>query len=105
EAAVLQRPARRHGDGPVLRKQFRIERHLRLAAERGLLVQHRLVLEPVVLEEEAPPPAPPAAPPPPFPERRAVLRIVPELLEPLQGPLPRGDLCEVGGGELVLLLD
>src|SRR5438552_13755660 len=91
EAAVLRHPERRHGDGPVLRKQVRIEQHLRLAAERGLLVQHRLVLEPVVLEEEVPPPPPPPAPPPPPPRPRAAPPAMAPALVALRGSPPAPD--------------
>src|SRR2546430_14165106 len=40
-----------------------------------------------------------------LPERRAVLRIVPELRQPLPDLAPRGDLRQVRGGEPVLRLD
>ena len=87
---------RRERHRPVFGEDVRIEQRLGGRLERRLLVQNRLILQPVVLEEEV------AAR---LPERRAVLRIVPELREPLADRGARGDLREIGGGEPVLRLD
>src|SRR5205823_10202585 len=80
----------------VFGEDVRIEQRLGGRLERRLLVQNRLILQPGVLEEEV------AAR---LPERRAVLRIIPELREPLADRGARGDLREIGGGEPVLRLD
>ena len=61
-----------------------------------MCVEHRLILQPVVLEEEVP-----AA----LVKRRPVPRIVPQRRQPAADRLARRDAGEVGGREPVLRLD
>ena len=80
----------------VFGQEVRVEQRLRVRRERRLFVQDGLVLETIVLEKEVATC---------LPEWRAVLRIVPDLRQPLADRAARGDLGEIGGGEPVFRLD
>ena len=87
---------RRDGHGAVFGEQVGIEQRLGAGREGSLLVQHRLVLQPVVLEKEVAPR---------LVEWRAVLRIVPERRQALAERRPLRDLREIALGEPVLGID
>ncbi len=86
----------RQGDRAVVGQEIRIEQRLRLRRERRLLVEDRLILKTVVLEKEV------AAS---LPERRAVLRIVPEFRQSIANGRARRDGGQVGFRQPVLRLD
>ena len=99
EGKQVARIGERHAserDGAVLRPSVRVEQDARLAVERILDVDDRLVLEAVVLGEDIARA---------LLRRRGVARIVEQLLEPRADRAALGDRREERVGDLVLRRD
>ena len=91
--AVVAETQSTQGNGAVLRPPVRIQQHPGLAAERVGHVEHRLVLQTVVLDIEVSVP---------FLHGRTVLGEVPQIGQPAANLLPLGDRGKIGRRDLVL---